>query len=938
MELVWVALIGVSAMAAPLEMDVFDGAQWLQDPRFENVEPVDVYHKEKDKKSAPRPCRIRNVHTLFRTEIKLEKQPVRAVAYMTADDYAKLYVNGAFVSQGPEAGYPFVYPYFQVDLAPFLTKGTNCLAAHAYYQGLINRVWNSADGRAGFMLALEVTYPKGKTERFVTNAGWRCFQLDAFPADRTIGYKTQFGEDIDMRKILVEWQSAGFDDSKWLKPAKGRQDHTFELQITPALEIARMDPVVVKKKGDGHYFYDFGTEVVGHTRVRVKGPEGHAIEVRHGEELEAPDTVRWEMRANCEYKESPILSGRDETVEFYDYRAFRYMEVLNAPAEPEVWVDVRHHPFNGDASALTASDPVLTGIWEMCKNGVRWGAQGGFLDCPSREKGQYLGDALITGHSHMTLTADRTMTKKALANFERSQRICPGIMAVAPGSFMQEIAEYSLQWPMVLRNYYWYTGDRAFTESMVDAAFDELFGYFARFESEAGLLTNMTEKWVLVDWPDNLRDGYDYDYAKTRENAVLNAFYYASLCTAADLLDDLGRDASAYRTKAEHVKAAYADRLLSAETGLFVDAPGSKHSSLHANALPLAFGLAPEQSVPAIMDLIREKRLSCGVYIAPFIIQACYQGGDPALAYDLITSKDEHSWHEMLKAGATTCMEAWGPEQKWNTSWCHPWSSGPIYLVAEHVFGLMPAAPGWSKVGFTPRVPESLDHFAYEMPIQRGSLGIVYERGKGFIVSAPPGVEVVADVADGVDVVVQTSMGIPLGREQHQRLDNAGWHHRVDGGRAVWVSVAEQMLRVVEDGRVLWQAPCSTASAGTGSKKDSNQTPLGWHSVAEKIGDGAPLGQVFESRAATKECWQPGQVSDKDMVLTRILWLAGEEPELNKGGRVDSYHRYIYIHGTNGENLIGTPASHGCIRLLNDDVIVAYDLIPVDAPVVITEF
>ena len=72
-------------------------------------------------------------------------------------------------------------------------------------------------------------------------------------------------------------------------------------------------------------------------------------------------------------------------------------------------------------------------------------------------------------------------------------------------------------------------------------------------------------------------------------------------------------------------------------------------------------------------------------------------------------------------------------------------------------------------------------------------------------------------------------------------------------------------------------------------------------------------------------------------MLTRLLWLTGEEPGVNQGGNVDSYNRYIYIHGTNDEAKIGTPSSHGCIRLRNDDVIEAYKLIPANARVLITE-
>lgn len=173
-------------------------------------------------------------------------------------------------------------------------------------------------------------------------------------------------------------------------------------------------------------------------------------------------------------------------------------------------------------------------------------------------------------------------------------------------------------------------------------------------------------------------------------------------------------------------------------------------------------------------------------------------------------------------------------------------------------------------------------------------------------------------------------------------LDTFGWEKRVGAGLGVWVSVDEQRLRLIEGGEIVWDVPCATASAGTGSVSGSLQTPLGWHRVDSKFGDGAPWGQVFRSRVATKEIWKPGQDTKEDLVLTRVLWLDGLEPGKNQGKTgdgvlVDSKERCIYIHGTNGEDKIGTPSSHGCIRLLNDDVLLAFERIPLDTPVLITE-
>ena len=181
-----------------------------------------------------------------------------------------------------------------------------------------------------------------------------------------------------------------------------------------------------------------------------------------------------------------------------------------------------------------------------------------------------------------------------------------------------------------------------------------------------------------------------------------------------------------------------------------------------------------------------------------------------------------------------------------------------------------------------------------------------------------------------------THCGHPLSPEQQALLDTHYWDEWVAGSVAVWVSVDDQVLRIIRDHTIIWAAPCATAAKGTGFSMNSLKTPLGWHSVKTKVGDEAPWGQVFRGAQPTKEIWKPGEKTDEDLVLTRLLWLTGEEPGVNQGNNVDSYQRCIYIHGTNDEARIGTPSSHGCIRLRNDDVIAAYSLIPKGARVLIT--
>jgi len=140
-------------------------------------------------------------------------------------------------------------------------------------------------------------------------------------------------------------------------------------------------------------------------------------------------------------------------------------------------------------------------------------------------------------------------------------------------------------------------------------------------------------------------------------------------------------------------------------------------------------------------------------------------------------------------------------------------------------------------------------------------------------------------------------------------------------------------LMAGRDAAAAW--PVSTAAAGLDNREDSGGTPPGLHRIAGRIGDGAPAGTVFVSRERTGTVWRPGDRTTDDLVLTRILALDGCEDGVNRGPGVDSLERYIYIHGTNHEDAIGRPASHGCVRMTNRDVVDLFDRVAEGDPVVI---
>ena len=153
------------------------------------------------------------------------------------------------------------------------------------------------------------------------------------------------------------------------------------------------------------------------------------------------------------------------------------------------------------------------------------------------------------------------------------------------------------------------------------------------------------------------------------------------------------------------------------------------------------------------------------------------------------------------------------------------------------------------------------------------------------------------------------------------------------------IDISQQRLYLKQNDNLIKSYPISSSKYGEGSTENSNMTPLGLHVIKEKIGTNVPINTLFISRINTKRTVNIENSRNKtkdDHITSRILWLDGPEEGKNKGKGVDSYSRYIYIHGTHEEGLIGEKASHGCIRMLNNDVIDLYNYVNIGTEVYIS--
>lgn len=699
--------------------------KWMCAAPFDTA-PLQVFHKALAPNTGYRhPEQWKNVHMYARKEFKYQADGNPVQMRVTADDYYKLYVNGAFVAQGPAPGYYFSYCWNQVDLTPFLRQGRNAVALEVYYQGLVNRVWNSGDMRQGFLCELW----QGDRLLEKSDASWKYLLSPAYRASHTVGYDTQFMEDVDIRLEPAGWKLPGFDSSGWLPCVeKEEPDYIFWETPVPTVETRLVSPKTVAQWGENSILLDFGQELAGNLTLHAVGNAGDTVRILCGEELDASGDVRYRMRCNCVYDQTWTLRDGENQWEQYDYQAFRYVrlewdgrvKILSVQARE------RHYPFPENRCVLESDDPILSSIFQICKNGVKYGCQDGYVDCPSREKGQYAGDLTVTTHAQLYLTGDFSLYRKALRQQMESAFVCPGLLAVTPGAFMQEIADYSLQFPLIALRYYRHTLDTAFLRETLQTS-EGILAYFARYARQDGLLEQVDEKWNLVDWPQGLRDGYDFpltDVIGPGCHNVINAFYVGAVGVVEEMRRILG---ISFQPRHEKLAAAFRRVFYQPATGLYRDREGGVHSALHANILPAFFGLAPAESREKLGNFIARKGLCCGVYMSYFLLNGLCRLGRYEDAYRLMVNTTEHSWYNMVREGGTCCFEAWGKEQKDNTSLCHPWASGPIPVLVEQLLGITPQAV--RQGNFVCRLPSWAPDLTLRVPCAGADVTVVWKKG-----------------------------------------------------------------------------------------------------------------------------------------------------------------------------------------------------------------
>ncbi len=211
-------------------------------------------------------------------------------------------------------------------------------------------------------------------------------------------------------------------------------------------------------------------------------------------------------------------------------------------------------------------------------------------------------------------------------------------------------------------------------------------------------------------------------------NAVVNAFYYNSLCQMTFLADEIGKteDAQNYRKTAEEFKFLYQRIFVSERTGLIVDAVGSSHSSMHSNMYALDFGLVPFENKGRVVDYIKSKGMGCSVYGSQFLLESLIKENEDIYVIELLTNTGRKSWYNMIHhTGSKLATKAWDEKIKLNMDWNHAWATAPVNIITRYIVGVRPYTPGCETVIIEPHFGK-LTSIEAIVPINNGEVNLSY--------------------------------------------------------------------------------------------------------------------------------------------------------------------------------------------------------------------
>ena len=493
----------------------------------------------------------------------------------------------------------------------------------------------------------------------------------------------------------------------------------------------------------GHGFFDFERSAYGTLELELEGVYAEHVEVVIGEMAENDMIVHHPGWTTFIQERLKLSNGRHlyrfnipPHLPAYDgfphpplpaacpseIAPFRYAEINHYYGKATVRRRVYFDDFDDDAAFFESSDGNLNKVWEFCKYSMKAPSCFGIYVDGERERQAFEGDCYINALGAYC----------SGGGYEIARRTLEFMIEFYPIPAL----EYRLITPRLVRDYMLYSGDELSLHFWQRTLPQRLCQQYLNCD---GLIENpkfvdindyrgeipyqyfplfQDPMQLLVDWPPNERDDYEYGAV----NFISNVFYYDALNNLDLLLPGNGYDSLAKQVRQKMLA------LFKRADGGLADNANSDHMALHTAVMALAFDLADRHDSAKLADFIVSKGMKCSVYMAQFLLDACFKANKAQHAIDLLRSDKERSWLNMIAQGSTISMEAWSNELKPNQDWNHAWGAAPANIIPRRLAGIRPLENGFKKFIIDPQAGD-VKEFVMHHPSPKGEITLEYSSG-----------------------------------------------------------------------------------------------------------------------------------------------------------------------------------------------------------------
>lgn len=688
----------------------------------------------------------------FRKTFSLSAAPKQFLIHVTADNRYRLFINGKAVGRGAARGDLYNWNFETYNIAPYLQKGKNVIAALVWNMGEYAPV-AQVSNQTGFLLQGD-----DAIEKIVnTNASWKVLHDTAYtPCAINMGavlhsyFVVEPGDEVHANLYPWGWEQTSYEEKNWknaktvnaaavpfgygsdnvwtLTPATIPQMEVKEqrlFSIRRSENIAVKDtfikenhPLLIPANSSVSILLDQSYETTAYPELIVSRGKGATIKLTYAEALfDSKD-----QKGNRNDITGKTIKGLFDI--FYPdgrnqrkfmplwFRTYRYLQVdVQTKNEPLLINDLygyyTGYPFK-QVATFSSNDSSLKEIWKVGWRTARLCAGETYFDCPYYEELQYEADTRIQSLISLYNSGDDRLMRKAIHDFYNS-RVPSGLtQGRYPSNRLQIIPPFSLFWISMLHDYWMLRDDTTFIKKYLDAATLIIDWYEQHIDSKKEMLGPM-DWWSFTDW-NNAFPGGVPPGATDGNSSVITLQLVYTLHQAADLFNYFDRKnlAEKYNQLADKLAAGVYQNCFDSNKMEMADTPDKNSFSQHASIWAVLTDAVSENDQKQVMEnVLHDTSLSQATfYFRFYLTRAMIKAGLGDLYYSQLTP-----WRDMLKIGLTTFAE--NPEP--TRSDCHGWSASPNYDFLATICGITPLQPGFKSVKIEPHLG-ALQHVKASMP------------------------------------------------------------------------------------------------------------------------------------------------------------------------------------------------------------------------------